>query len=115
MKINYCNIILAIIFGAALVACAIYLREIAQISYNFPNEDDFNAVLGFLNSFLIADYPRKIYLLFSQHVDHRLVLTHIFALLDYQLFGVVNFNHLIWIGNLGWFLVIIYFYRNFVH
>jgi hypothetical protein len=110
MLSKYRRIEAGISFGVASIACLLYLYEINQISYNFPNEDDYNAILGFLNHFLTADYPQRFLLLFSQHVDHRLLLTHLISLADYRLFGVINFRHLIWLGNLGWFSVIIFLY-----
>lgn len=43
----------------------------------------------------------KIYLLFKQHNEHRIVYDRIVTLLDYQLTGKLNFRHLMLIGNLS--------------
>ena len=88
------------------LAILIYVGSIYRFSYNMPYGDDYDAVLGFLSQYLAADSWQRLILLFSQHNEHRVLLTHLFEVVDWQLFGQVNFTHLIWLGNLGWFLVI---------
>ena len=43
----------------------------------------------------------KVYLLFKQHNEHRIVYDRIVTLLDYQLTGKLNFRHLMLVGNLS--------------
>jgi hypothetical protein len=43
----------------------------------------------------------KIYLLFKQHNEHRIVYDRIVTLLDYALTGKLNFRHLMLVGNLS--------------
>ena len=96
------RLFLSLIWLAALI----YIGSIARFTYNMPYGDDYDAVLGFLNQYWAADSWQRFILLFSQHNEHRVLLTHLFEVVDWQLFGQVNFTHLIWLGNLGWFLVI---------
>ncbi|GAB4038026.1 hypothetical protein GCM10028809_55020 [Spirosoma gilvum] len=89
------------------IPVAIYYVTIYQNAYNFPYEDDLNSALSF-----IADYHfgglsfwGKLKLIFSQYNEHRIVFDRLIFLLDYALFGQLNFRHLILIGNLAPLLI----------
>jgi len=88
------------------LAILIYVGSIYRFSYNMPYGDDYDAVLGFLSQYSVADSWQRLILLFSQHNEHRVLLTHAFEVIDWQIFGQVNFTHMIWFGNLAWFLVV---------
>jgi len=88
------------------LAILIYVGSIYRFSYNMPYGDDYDAVLGFLSQYVSADFWQRLVLLFSQHNEHRVLLTHAFEVIDWQIFGQVNFTHMIWFGNLAWFLVV---------
>ncbi len=45
--------------------------------------------------------PGKIYQLFKQHNEHRIVYDRIVSLIDYELFGQLNYVHLMLVGNLS--------------
>ena len=96
------RLFLALIF----LAVVIYVASIYRFSYNMPYGDDYDAVLGFLSQYVGADGWSRLVLIFSQHNEHRVFLTHVLEVIDWQIFGQVNFTHLIWLGNLGWFLVV---------
>ncbi|MCK8490345.1 hypothetical protein M0L20_00700 [Spirosoma sp. RP8] len=68
---------------------------------NVPKWDD-HALRAFLYNFdQETTLSGKIYQLFRQHNEHRIVYDRFVALLDYQLFGKLNFRHLMAIGNLS--------------
>jgi len=84
----------------------LYVAEINLFSINAPYSDDFNAVLGFLNSYQNLEWREKIKLIFSQHNEHRIVFNRLIALAYLEVFEKINFIYLAWIGAFGWFLVI---------
>ena len=72
-----------------------------QYAINIPKWDD-HALRAFL--FYSDQEPTitgKIYQLFKQHNEHRIVYDRIITMLDYQLFGKLNYVHLMLIGNLS--------------
>lgn len=96
---------------AGIFAIAIYLFTVHKYAYNMPVGDDYDAVLGFLNRYVQSGTQEKIWLFFSQHNEHRILLTHLISILDLNFFNEINFLHLIWLGNLGWFLSISAFWH----
>ena len=96
---------------AGILAIATYLLTIHKYAYNMPVGDDYDAILGFLNRYVQSDPQGKIWLFFSQHNEHRILLTHLISILDLNLFNQINFIHLIWLGNVGWFLSIAAFWH----
>lgn len=91
---------------AGAFALATYLLTIHKYAYNMPVGDDYDAVLAFLNRFAISNPSEKFWLVFSQHNEHRILLTHLLSILDLAIFKQVNFLHLIWLGSIGWLLSI---------
>lgn len=68
---------------------------------NIPKWDD-HALRAFL--FYFDQEPTltgKIYQLFRQHNEHRIVYDRLVSALDYQLFGTLNYVHLMLVGNLS--------------
>ena len=96
---------------AGLIAIATYLFTVHKYAYNMPVGDDYDAVLGFLNRYVQSGSQEKIWFFFSQHNEHRILLTHLISVIDLNLFNEINFLHLIWLGNLGWFLSIAAFWH----
>ena len=80
---------------------------------NIPNWDDYGGVLAFLNSFV--DSPSiylKLKLLISRYAEHRLLYVRLVTVIDYLIFGQVNFIHLNIIGNLGLLGIAYLFYQS---
>jgi hypothetical protein len=94
-----------------VTAITLYLFAIFKYSFNAPYGDDYDAILYFLNQFSVQNFEDKFSLVLSQHNEHRIVLDRLFAIFSWKIFGQVNFTHLIWMGNLGWFLVIWLFWK----
>lgn len=95
---------------AAILAIVMYLLTVHKYAYNMPAGDDYDAVLGFLNRYVQGDLNERFWLFFSQHNEHRILLTHLISIVDLHLFNEINFLHLIWFGTLGWFLSIAAFW-----
>jgi len=77
-----------------------------------PYRDDYDAIFGFLNSLPDLTLSQKFLHLFNQNNEHRILLDHLISLSMVALTGKFNFVYMIWIGNIGWVLVI-YFFWNF--
>src|SRR5436190_10173271 len=82
-----------------------------KYAVNIPYLDDFPTILDFLNNFTQTDFPGKIKLLFAQHMEHRIVFSKLFFLLDYYVLGGVNFKSIILLGNTGLIACLFALYR----
>ena len=72
-----------------------------QYAVNVPKWDD-HALRAYLYfSDQETTLSGKIYQLFRQHNEHRIVFDRIVAALDYRLFGKLSYMHLMVIGNLS--------------
>lgn len=100
-----------VMINAALFALVIYILTIFRHAYNMPVGDDYDAILAYLNKFVISDTAEQIRLFFIQHNEHRILLTHLASISDLAIFGSVNFIHLIWFGTIGWLLSITAFWH----
>ncbi|AUD07209.1 hypothetical protein CWM47_07645 [Spirosoma pollinicola] len=68
---------------------------------NIPKWDD-HALRAFLYNYdKEPTWAGKIYQLFRQHNEHRIVYDRIVTALDYRLFGKLNYVHLMLVGNLS--------------
>ncbi|MFD2933871.1 hypothetical protein [Spirosoma flavum] len=72
-----------------------------QYAVNIPKWDD-HALRAFLfYSDQDPTFTGKIYQLFKQHNEHRIVYDRLITTLDYWLFGKLNYVHLMLVGNLS--------------
>jgi hypothetical protein len=95
-----------------LLPLVIYIAAVLIFSINMPFGDDYDAVLGFLNKFVTGNsLSEKIWFLFSQHNEHRIVFNRIIELMQYCIMGKANFYVLSIIGNLGWVLSFFVIYK----
>jgi hypothetical protein len=95
-----------------LLPLVIYIAAVLIFSINMPAGDDYDAVLGFLNKFVTSNsLSEKIWFLFSQHNEHRIVFNRIIELMQYCIMGKANFYVLSIIGNLGWVLSFFVIYK----
>lgn len=94
-----------------LAAFFIYGFVVFRYSFNFPYLDDFDAILKFASQYNTSNKIDSILMLFGQHNEHRVFLTHIFTITTLKIFGKINFPVLIFMGNVGWFFVILVFWR----
>ncbi len=75
----------------------IYLYYINAYAVNLPRQDDFDAILGFLVKYRQATGADKLWLMFSQHNEHRIFSSRLVYALYYELTGTINFRHIIFI------------------
>lgn len=95
-------------FSIAIILCLItnFYYQFFLYSVDIPVNDDYKAILEFLNNFkATSSFSERFTLIFSQHNEHRIVYDRIWTLITYQIFGVVNFNFLAFIGNLSYFFI----------
>ena len=84
-----------------LIPVGIFFWVWDYYAINIPKWDD-HALKAFLVEYLQApDFSGKIQALFRQHNEHRITLTRFVALLDYKIFGALNFKRLMLYGNLS--------------
>lgn len=83
-----------------------------KYAINIPHWDDL-AVRNTIADYLKTDsFIEKIRILFSQHNEHRIVLTRIFALLIYATQGFLDLKTLMIFGNLSLVGLLFIFYKN---
>lgn len=83
-----------------LIPAVPFYAEVLLNARNIPHEDDYDAVLGWIIKWKYAEGWDKLWLLFSQHNEHRIFHSRIIYLLQYFIEGGVNFRSLIIIGDL---------------
>ncbi|MFN3752793.1 hypothetical protein [Flavobacterium sp.] len=82
---------------------------------NAPINDDYQAILDFLNKCISTDsFSEKIKLIFSQHNEHRIVYDRIWTIFSYKFHMYVNFTFLAFIGNLSILAIGLFFFRKFL-
>ncbi len=93
----------ALIVSLILIGLYFYLWN--HYAVNIPKWDD-HPLKGF-----VIDYDKattisdKIALIVRQHNEHRIGLTRLATLIDFKLFGEVNYKHLMLFGNLALVLI----------
>lgn len=109
------------IVRTALTLCLILIPLIffgytfQKYAINIPHWDDL-AVRNSLADFLTADsFVQKIKLLFTQHNEHRIFLTRLFALFVYLIKGTLNLKTLMFLGNLSLVGILLLFYKIIRH
>ncbi|WP_373511945.1 hypothetical protein [Persicitalea sp.] len=82
-----------------LIPIGIFFWVWNYYAINIPKWDD-HALKAFLVEYLQApDFSGKIQALFRQHNEHRISVTRYVALLDYKVYGALNFKRLMLYGN----------------
>ncbi len=94
----------------SVIAIASFYLCLWKYSYNFPYFDDFEVILDFLNRFAASGgLSERLRLLFEQHSEHRVVFTRSIALLEYSVFGRINFQSFMLIGHTSLVAILILF------
>jgi hypothetical protein len=91
------NIIISLLI---LLPVAIYFAAWDYYAINIPKWDDHPLKLFIFQYTHTLDPSAKIAALFRQHNEHRIVLTRLVTLLDFKLFGALDYRHLMLVGNL---------------
>lgn len=88
-----------------LIPFIAYAYYVLRYATNVPYWDDYDSILGFMNNFLSADgLAERSDLMFSQHNEHRLVVSRLVSVMQHGLFQDVNLKLHLCLGNLGWVL-----------
>ncbi|GHB81365.1 hypothetical protein [Persicitalea jodogahamensis] len=83
-----------------LIPVGIFFWVWEYYAINIPKWDD-HALKAFLLEYLQApDFSGKVQALFRQHNEHRITITRFIALLDFEIFGALNFKRLMLYGNI---------------
>ena len=98
---------------AIIIPPFIFFWMFFKYTVDIPVNDDYNAILDFINKYIESDsLSEKIQLIFSQHNEHRIVYDRIWTIVCYEIFGQVNFNYLALVGNLSLFGFFWIFYNK---
>jgi hypothetical protein len=90
-----------------LIPVGIYFWVWDYYALNIPKWDD-HALKAFLVEFLQAPgLTEKWQAIFRQHNEHRISVTRLVALIDYSVFGNLNFRRLMLYGNLSMLGVVV--------
>lgn len=82
---------------------------------NIPMQDDYDAILLFLTKYKTLHGADKFWHLFVQHGEHRILSSRFVYVVYHQLFGSINFRHIILLGNLqlvAVYALCVYFIRK---
>lgn len=102
----------SLVAAPAILFYAILFRDVIDI----PLDDDYNAVLEFLNRLITLDsIPAKVSWFFaSQHNEYKLFFVHALVWLQLSLFGHIDFRLLCALGNGFVLLLAILLWRMFL-
>jgi len=76
---------------------------VKEYSLNLPFQDDWDAILKYLNSW--GNSAEKIKLLFSQHNEHRILSSRLTYIIYYNIFNKIDLQNIIIIGNIQLILI----------
>lgn len=78
----------------------LYYYYSIQHAFNIPFWDEYDAALGLLNTWDSLSVGDRLRSLFRLHNEHRIFSYHTLVALQYEIFGKVNFTHLLIFSNL---------------
>lgn len=76
-----------------------------RYAIDIPKWDDHALKATVLNFEKAEGVGAKLYEIYRQHNEHRIALTRLVAVLDYKIFGYLNYEHLMLLGNLALLLI----------
>ena len=97
-----------------LLPIGIFFAVFFRFTVNAPINDDFSAILAFINSYISTpSFEHKMKLLLEQANEHRIVYDRIWTIISYKVFHAINFNFLSLIGNLSLVGIAILYFNKF--
>ncbi len=97
-----------------VIAIIFYFYTSIKFSVNMPYSDDYDAILDFINKFYThSDFGYRLYLLFSQFHEHRIVFDRLITLFFFNIFGKIDFKILSIVGNFGLLFIILFLFIFF--
>jgi hypothetical protein len=83
-----------------LIPIALYFGVWDYYAINIPKWDD-HTLKFFINQYAHATgFEGKVQAFIKQHNEHRIALTRLVALIDFKIFGTLNYRHMMLAGNL---------------
>ncbi len=96
----------------SLIPVGLFIIAIYPNLINLPTGDDIYTMEIFNQLQTAPTWWNKVQLLFSQHNEHRILVTRLVALLQYAISGYVDLRWWIIVGNLSLLLIACLFYKN---
>ena len=109
------RVVFILVLMAVLIPVGVYLRVWDYYAVNIAKWDDHvlkRTLLDFINAKSWTDVIR---ILSVQHNEHRIFLTRLIAVIDYQLYEQLDYRHLMFAGNLLLLAVILLWWRLLKH
>lgn len=88
------------VFLAILVPIFVYFWVFDFYAINVPKWDDHTLKEFLLKYTQATTWSDRWAALAKQHNEHRIILTRLVALIDFQIFGALNYVHLMLVGNI---------------
>ncbi|WP_247235049.1 hypothetical protein [Telluribacter sp. SYSU D00476] len=88
------------VFLAILVPIFVYFWVFDFYAVNIPKWDDHTLKEFLLKYSQATTWSERWAALAKQHNEHRIMLTRLVALVDFQIFGALNYVHLMLVGNI---------------
>jgi hypothetical protein len=82
-----------------LIIISVYYYFISRLAINIPFADEYFSALGFIHKFNDAAIYDRIFMIFRQVNEHRVVFFNLSITSQYLLFGHINFYYLNLLGN----------------
>lgn len=102
-----------VFFLVSIIPMFFVMLSVLVFSVNIPHWDDYVVFLKYVNSFVQTDsYIDRLFSLLRQHNEHRIVLSRVYALLCYDIFGRLNFRVLVLFGIIPWIALYFVFLNN---
>jgi hypothetical protein len=83
----------------------VYYQLWNRYAINIPKWDDHALKATVLNFEKADSFGAKVYEIYRQHNEHRIALTRLITILDYKIFGRIDYEHLMFFGNLALLLI----------
>ncbi len=98
-----------------ILVVSLYFALFFQYALNIPKWDDF-ALIQTISDFQNSDnWLEKLQVLTKQHNEHRIAFTRILAIIDFWVFGELNFVHLMVLGSLSLLVITSVFFYIIYH
>ena len=100
--------------AAFLFPFLVYFSYVLRYAVNIPVNDDYGLVLQFLNSFShAASLREQLGFIWQQHNESREIFLRLLVLLQYWLFGQVNFRTLTILKDIAYAVIVLVFVFQF--
>jgi len=96
-----------------LLPTVLFVYNLVNLSSKYPFGDDYPAILNYLNLHIRSNsIYEKFVLLFSLHAEHQIVFCKLVSLFYYFTFKSIDFQYLVYFGNLSLIGITLILYRS---